>query len=834
MKTTATRRPRVCLPRRPTFVRPRVEELEPRLPPDSLLNLGPADLGVSALPPGNPLTQDLWTARPPGHSPAVSVLGLDDQEAGQTRTSLGAAPATQAEVTPGTPVLAGAAGTAATPAPGGLDDQAQVLRRAAQLYQAAQAAAAAPDANVAPASSAPAVDRATGPSPAGGGATPAALPDPLRRAASTARQGAAHTNLAAQLRPEAVAPQAVTSYHLTKAPFQAHAVGLALSPLKQGAAPQPPAPVLYSTYLGGGSVTCARAVDATVAGDAYVAGVTQDPIQGVSDIYVALIPNANPRNVTEGALSLGGDNVEGVGIGLQDTGGHDTAVYVAGNDLDTGNGLVVRLSSDLTSISDEVMLPGVHLNGLSFGVGTNGVYVTGCMLNQGTGVNDILVAKLDPTNLMNLPPTGRETYTKVIPLTDGGAPVNNSGNAVEVDAAGNAYVAATFGNADGTDNRPLFLRLNPTGTAVDYMFAFQNPVPGLSGGMFGLEVQNDDPNGALFLTGSLENGHAHPDHNDMLLARVRAATGQIDQGMGDYAFRYIEENGNGDLSGRGIEVDEAGNAYVVGSINDGTNPADIDGYLLKVGPTGDRVLDFNDLGGSGVDRALAVELARDISNQGGFWVVGWTESSDFQPILNAYQPNLGAQRNGFATRFLDPDAHEGEYSGSGVVRMQNCLPAMDSQYVSRYDGLHQMFGHDHLVKSPHHHLFADCYNPDDPTPHTIDSTVDAEVSLNGGITFTHITVSAPVTVQVTNLRQVGNVGTYRGEITGFDIRLGDNVAIRQSPTRHTMGGTHITTMAGGRFGVQSYFDVFLELSADGGQNWMPSLIGAHLSAQDDQ
>jgi hypothetical protein len=46
--------------------------------------------------------------------------------------------------------------------------------------------------------------------------------------------------------------------------------------------------------------------------------------------------------------------------------------------------------------------------------------------------------------------------------------------------------------------------------------------------------------------------------------------------------------------------------------------------------------------------------------------------------------------------------------------------------------------------------------------------------------------------------------------------------IRESPTLATTGLTSITNIGGGMFHIDSFFDVFTELSVDGGQNWIPS------------
>jgi hypothetical protein len=46
--------------------------------------------------------------------------------------------------------------------------------------------------------------------------------------------------------------------------------------------------------------------------------------------------------------------------------------------------------------------------------------------------------------------------------------------------------------------------------------------------------------------------------------------------------------------------------------------------------------------------------------------------------------------------------------------------------------------------------------------------------------------------------------------------------IRESPTRASTGRTRMQDMGGGQWAIDSFFDVFTELSVDGGQTWTPA------------
>jgi hypothetical protein len=51
---------------------------------------------------------------------------------------------------------------------------------------------------------------------------------------------------------------------------------------------------------------------------------------------------------------------------------------------------------------------------------------------------------------------------------------------------------------------------------------------------------------------------------------------------------------------------------------------------------------------------------------------------------------------------------------------------------------------------------------------------------------------------------------------------GSNIQIRESPTLQSLGATTITDLGGGLWEIDSFFDVFTELSVDGGP-WVPQL-----------
>lgn len=75
--------------------------------------------------------------------------------------------------------------------------------------------------------------------------------------------------------------------------------------------------------------------------------------------------------------------------------------------------------------------------------------------------------------------------------------------------------------------------------------------------------------------------------------------------------------------------------------------------------------------------------------------------------------------------------------------------------------------------------------------------------------------------------RIGDAGFtfYDTELLQLDISGGNlppSMRLRESPTLASTGRTAISSAPGGGFMVDSFFDVFTELSLDGGQSWMNS------------
>jgi cell division septation protein DedD len=109
-----------------------------------------------------------------------------------------------------------------------------------------------------------------------------------------------------------------------------------------------------------------------------------------------------------------------------------------------------------------------------------------------------------------------------------------------------------------------------------------------------------------------------------------------------FVYETNHDGGPFDTGGNDEVVDAAGNAYILEGIYDSIGRNDV--LVLKLAPTG-AVLFTTYLRGSAIDYGTGLAL----DGNGGLWVVGFTDSSDF-PVVNAAQPVMDARRSGFIAR----------------------------------------------------------------------------------------------------------------------------------------------------------------------------------------
>jgi hypothetical protein len=76
----------------------------------------------------------------------------------------------------------------------------------------------------------------------------------------------------------------------------------------------------------------------------------------------------------------------------------------------------------------------------------------------------------------------------------------------------------------------------------------------------------------------------------------------------------------------------------------------------------------------------------------------------------------------------------------------------------------------------------------------------------------------------------GGATNYATEVMSMDLTLsmpsGATIMIRESPTRASGGTTSVTPLSSEGYMISSFFDIWTELSLDGGQSWIPSQTAA--------
>ena len=157
----------------------------------------------------------------------------------------------------------------------------------------------------------------------------------------------------------------------------------------------------------------------------------------------------------------------------------------------------------------------------------------------------------------------------------------------------------------------------------------------------------------------------------------------------------------------------------------------------------------------------------------------------------------------------------------------NLPPCPDTSQNFEYtQSLHQSYGGMIDLSDASHYGFSSCFAPPvnigDTTTHSFSSMALGTVHVTSGPTFI-MNSPGQVTVQVIFVSQNGNLRTFANEMTQLDISGGTLPAgalIRESPVNSSTGQTTIE-LVGSTYTINSYFDVWTDVSMDNGATWIP-------------
>ena len=173
----------------------------------------------------------------------------------------------------------------------------------------------------------------------------------------------------------------------------------------------------------------------------------------------------------------------------------------------------------------------------------------------------------------------------------------------------------------------------------------------------------------------------------------------------------------------------------------------------------------------------------------------------------------------------------GDPTGPGVQVGQESLPSGGAAYHGAVP--HVFLGGSAVLTCSSHGEFTGAVAP--PAPQGATVTSDYFATFEGQLDLAPPLVPAPVThplslqahmvERITLAGAQGAMRTFDTELITFE--LGGSVTpagamVRESPSVASTGRTTITALSGGQYRIESFYDVWLEISLDGGRTWHPA------------
>jgi hypothetical protein len=339
--------------------------------------------------------------------------------------------------------------------------------------------------------------------------------------------------------------------------------------------------LVYSTYLGGSDEDYCNGIAVDSAGNAYVTGVTRsvdfptkNPVQsanaGNEDVFVAKINAAGSALLY--STYLGGSGVDkATGVVIDSAGNAYITGYTLSTDFPTANAIQPTSAGQSDAFVTKINATGSALLYSTYLGGSDSDWGQGIAVDSAS--NAYVIGSTSSTNFPTVNPiqpalAGFENAfvakfntagSALVYSTYYGGPLDDAGNAIAADAAGNAYITGatymypcSFYNCFHYD---FVNKVNATGSAFVYKAS-----SGLSyGSGSGIVV---GPAGSVYVVGQRGGNSDYPNYRTYVEKFSPSGT-VID------SLTYLGGNNHGVAEGnyvlaQGIAKDSAGYAYIAG------------------------------------------------------------------------------------------------------------------------------------------------------------------------------------------------------------------------------------------------------------------------------
>ncbi|HET7215008.1 MAG TPA: SBBP repeat-containing protein [Terriglobia bacterium] len=322
------------------------------------------------------------------------------------------------------------------------------------------------------------------------------------------------------------------------------------------------------------------------------------------------------------------------------------STYFGGDGGDIGYGIAVDSSGN-------VYVTGITNSG-------NFPTTTGSHSTSNGGSGDAFIAKINPSGAVTGSSNPQLAYSTYV-----GGSGTDSGNAITIDAGGDAYITGSTTSTDfpatsgvfqatsGGGSDAFVAELNSTGSSLVYASYL-----GGSADDAGMGIALDSSNNA-YVTGSTQSP------NFPTLNPVKGYAGSSDAfitkvNFGGTAMVYSTYVGGSKADvGQSIKVDSSGNAYIAGytfstdfpltNPVQGSNAGTVNAFVTEINSAGSAFTFSTYLGGSTDDRAFGLALGPS----GTVYIAGSSQSPDFPTTTGVVQGTNGGQSDAFVAK-LNP------------------------------------------------------------------------------------------------------------------------------------------------------------------------------------